>query len=90
MNANANFTMGTILEKGFPQALTHTVHSNHAFGTHAMNCMHLCWWKNLWPLAQKGGLPVFDMPSCAKTSPFKHVKNLIIHIFLPRFIISLR
>ena len=32
--------MGTILGKGFPQALVHTVHSTCAFGTRAMNCMH--------------------------------------------------
>ena len=43
----SNFSMGTILGKDFPQALVHTVHSTCAFGTRAMNCMHLCLWKTL-------------------------------------------
>ena len=30
------------LDMGFAQALVHTVHSTRAFGTRAMNCMHLC------------------------------------------------
>ena len=34
--------MGTISGMGFAQALVHTVHSTRAFGTRAMNCMHLC------------------------------------------------
>ena len=38
----SDFTMGTILGKGFPQAQVHTVHS-----TSAMNCMHNCLWKTL-------------------------------------------
>ena len=43
----SNFAMGTIMGKGFPQALVHTVHSTRAFVTCAMNCMHLCLWKTL-------------------------------------------
>ena len=36
-----NFTMGTILGKGFAQALVHTVNSTRAFGTCAIDRMHL-------------------------------------------------
>ena len=38
----SNFSMGTISGMGFAKALVHTVHSTCAFGTRAMNCMHLC------------------------------------------------
>ena len=37
-----NFTMGTILGKGFAQALVPTVNSTRAFGTRAIDSMHLC------------------------------------------------
>ena len=39
--------MGTILGKYFPQSLVRTIHSTCAFGTCAMNCMHLWLWKTL-------------------------------------------
>ena len=42
-----NFTMGTILEKGFAQAPVHTVNSTCAFGTRAIDSMHLCLSKTL-------------------------------------------
>ena len=42
-----NFRTGTILGKGFPEALVHTVHSTRAFGTRAVNSMHLCFRKTL-------------------------------------------
>ena len=42
-----NFTMGTILGKGFAQALVHTVNSTRAFGTRAIDSMHLCLSKTL-------------------------------------------
>ena len=36
-----NFIMGTILGKGFAQALVQTVKSTHAFGTRDIDSMHL-------------------------------------------------
>ena len=39
--------MGTILGKGFVQALVHNVNSPRAFGTRAINSMHLCLSKSL-------------------------------------------
>ena len=39
--------MGTILGKGFAQALMHTVNTTRAFGTHAIDSMHLCLCKTL-------------------------------------------
>ena len=42
-----NFIMGTILGKGFAQALVHIVKSTRAFGTRAIDNMHLCLSKTL-------------------------------------------
>ena len=43
----SNFTMGAILGKGLALALVHTVISTHAFGTRAIDSMHLCLSKTL-------------------------------------------
>ena len=43
----SDFCMGTILGKGFVQALVHNVNSTRAFGTRAINSMHLCLSKTL-------------------------------------------
>ena len=39
--------MGTIWGKGFAQALVHIVNNTRAFGTRAINSMHLCLSKTL-------------------------------------------
>ena len=45
-----NFAMGTIiLGKGYAQALMHTVHSTHAFGTCAINSVFTCAWAKPFP-----------------------------------------
>ena len=46
-NEMSDFTMGTILGKGFAQALVHTIKSTRAFGTRAIDNMHLCLSKTL-------------------------------------------
>ena len=38
----SDFTMGTILGKGFAQAQVHTVNCTSAKGTSATDCMHEC------------------------------------------------
>ena len=42
-----DFTIGTILGKGFAQALVPTVNSTRAFGTRAIDRRHLCLSKTL-------------------------------------------
>ena len=59
----SNFTMGTIVGKGFPQAQVQTVHSTSAEGTSAMNCMHECLWKTLSQDCPHG--EVYSLIACA-------------------------
>ena len=42
LKSMSNFTMGTILGKGFAQAQVHTVNSTRAFVTCAIDSMHEC------------------------------------------------